>query len=57
MSERLAVLLPLLSQYLTSYCFFYYYLLMINEGAVKTVHRVKETDREAPPSLLLREDF
>lgn len=30
---------------------------MINEGAVKTVHRVKETDREAPPSLLLREDF
>lgn len=36
MSERPAVLLPLPSQYLTSYCFSDYYLVMVSEGAVKT---------------------
>lgn len=36
MSERPTVLLPLPSKYLTSYCFWDYYLVMISKGAVKT---------------------
>lgn len=36
MSERPAVLHPVPSQYLTSYCSSDYYLVMISEGAVKT---------------------
>lgn len=59
MSERPAALLPPPSQYLTSYCFSDYYLVVIKRGSHENSRHseYRKLKWEAPPSVVLREDF